>query len=279
VGLVDVPTLRSTKRWADPRISGRVGVRGILLERTTPVRLTDSFHQTIWPGELGLRVRHGNVKRQVYWGALNAVRTASTRRCIARSATPSDERRWWRAPAAAQATADKYVGKAFAYGRYDCVRMVAHHLREMGYKPGAGAWRPLRLAPGRDRGAKARRLRLRSRRRWTRSGWSALHRQGPFTGDIGKFRGPEPFGGLMIYVGNGRTLGYLDGQPGATFAQPREPALIAWRVPPMPAAATRRHVARRERRCSSRQGGRGDEQGLSLRRRRGDDCRRCVLTG
>lgn len=157
--------------------------------------------------------------------------------------------------AAAQSTADKYIGKAFAYGRYDCVRMVAHHLREMGYKPG--------LARGGSylshKGAVAA---------LKRAGFDTieqaldslgLERIPParaVTGDIGKFRGPDPFGGLMIYAGNGRTLGYHEQQPGAVFMQPREPAVVAWRVTPRAAAALR-HVARaKERMQADRAAGR-----------------------
>lgn len=138
--------------------------------------------------------------------------------------------------AAAQAVVDRYNGRAFAWGRADCVRLAAYALRKMG--------RPVSLIKAGDysslRGA------LKALRRAGFDGLEqAVDAQGLFRippamalpGDLIGLPSDEDGGergswvALTVALGNGRVIGFQSGA--AKILQPIYGAdAIAWRVEP-----------------------------------------------
>lgn len=117
--------------------------------------------------------------------------------------------------AAAQATFDAFHLKPFVWGRTDCVRLVAHTLRGLGYKP--------RLHRGgsyaSEIGAAKALLRagFRDPAEWM-DDIGVLRLAAPaaaLPGDILGFRHPDQahgWTGLSVCIGNGRVLAFLDDQ-------------------------------------------------------------------
>jgi hypothetical protein len=130
--------------------------------------------------------------------------------------------------AAAQATFDRFHGRAFAWGQADCARMVAFHLRKLGLTP--------RLAP-----AGSYRTALSARRALTRAGHDSLaaaldalglERIAPaaaLVGDVLALPGEDALGALVVALGNGRVLGWHPDAAGAEVLQPLA-FDAAWRV-------------------------------------------------
>lgn len=131
---------------------------------------------------------------------------------------------------AAQATLLHFEGRAFAWGRADCVRLAAWHLRRMG--------RRVSLLKGgqysSERGAK-----LALARAGFDSLEAALDAQGflripPAAALVGDLVGLEGEGGwpcLTVALGNGRVLGFHTGA--ARILKPIK-MVAAWRVDPCP---------------------------------------------
>lgn len=133
--------------------------------------------------------------------------------------------------AAAQATLDEFVGKPFRWGHNDCARLVAAHLRRMGYKvrvPSKGSYASSRSA-----------LKMLRARGFDSMGAAidavGLERIAPAeanAGDIVQGASGDAFGALGVKLGNGRLLGYHEHAPGAVVLQ--EVRLdVAWRVTPL----------------------------------------------
>jgi hypothetical protein len=133
---------------------------------------------------------------------------------------------------AAQATVDRFVDTPFAWGSVDCVKMLAFHLRQLGY-------RPLLSKGGAYRSA------LTARRALKRAGYDALAnaldglslpRIAPaaaIVGDIVSGAADDPLGALGIVLGNGRIFGFSEEAPGAVVMQ--QVAMdMAWRASPWP---------------------------------------------
>lgn len=131
---------------------------------------------------------------------------------------------------AAQATLDRFCGQPFAWGRTDCVRLAAFHVRQLGYRPklakaGAYATEPAAL------------------RALSRTGFANLFEavDGYFpriapaaalTGDlVGLDAGSDVWPALCVALGNGRVLGFHEGV--ARVLKPLLP-VVAWRVEPCP---------------------------------------------
>lgn len=131
--------------------------------------------------------------------------------------------------AAAQATLDRFKDAPFKFGKNDCARMVAFHLRKMGVT--------VRLAK-----AGAYSSALGAKRALARAGFATLAdgldahgllRIPPaaaVAGDIVELPAVDSFGALTVAVGNGRVIGYHESCDGATVMQPVE-FVSAWRVP------------------------------------------------
>ena len=132
---------------------------------------------------------------------------------------------------AAQTTLDKFKDQPLRYGVRDCVRMVATHLRLLGYQvklPASGSYRSPRS------GLKA--LRARGFDNLAAAldglGLERIAPAGAIVGDILQLPGDAEIGALAIAVGNGRALAYHEDTVGAVVVQPLE-ILTAWRVEPV----------------------------------------------
>ncbi|SNS53062.1 hypothetical protein SAMN06295912_108112 [Sphingomonas laterariae] len=133
---------------------------------------------------------------------------------------------------AAQATLDRYRGQPFRFGRYDCCRLAAFHLRQLGYKPALARGGSYSSALG-------------ARRALARAGFASLaealdtlglERIPPaaaIVGDIVQADGEDAFGALAVVLGNGRIIGWAEGHDGAEVMQ-MIAMNTAWRVPPCP---------------------------------------------
>jgi len=75
-GSVDVPTLTIEKGNRTVEIS-ITSVFELLFENDDAVRASDGYHQSIWPGELGLAYMTGTDKN-IYWGAIPPPQTVIT---------------------------------------------------------------------------------------------------------------------------------------------------------------------------------------------------------
>jgi hypothetical protein len=130
---------------------------------------------------------------------------------------------------AGQATLDAWRDRPFKWGKIDCARMVASHLRRMGHSvklPPAGSYGSALTA--------ARRLRERG---WATLsdamdsfGFDRIPPAAALPGDVIEVPGDCDLGALTIALGNGRTLGFHPDTVGATVLQPIE-YVGAWRVP------------------------------------------------
>lgn len=134
----------------------------------------------------------------------------------------------------AQAAVDKFDGKPLDWVNYDCARITLFVLRQFGWKPRAGAAGRYRTA----RGA------VRHLQSLGHSGLEAaldqmgLDRIAPaaaLPGDIVALPGEDVAGvampALMIALGRGRVLGFLQGRCGVL--QPSH-WVTAWRTGPCP---------------------------------------------
>lgn len=137
---------------------------------------------------------------------------------------------------AAQATVDRFQGKPFKLGRFDCAQMVAFHLRRIGrpvkvqkagtYHSALGAKKALKRL-GFDN------LTQVADATFPRIPWAAA-----LAGDIVEIPqddagGGEGIGALGVVVGNGRVLVYHPDAAGAVVGELKE-ANAAWRVIPNP---------------------------------------------
>lgn len=128
---------------------------------------------------------------------------------------------------AAQAVLDAFRDQPFQYGRRDCVRMVAAHLRLLGYKvklPAAGSYRSHRSA-----------LKALQARGFATVGDAldgiGLIRKAPagmIVGDIVQLPAEHELGGLAIALGNGRIVGFHQDVVGASVLQPLDTIIAAW---------------------------------------------------
>ena len=132
--------------------------------------------------------------------------------------------------AVTQATVDRFKDQPFKWGKNDCGRMVAFHLRKLGYG--------MKMAKAGSYSSA-----LGARRALKRLGFTdvleavdsyGLARIAPaavVVGDIVALPGDSNMGALAVSVGNGRVLAYHEDADGATIVQPVE-FLAAWRAEP-----------------------------------------------
>ena len=130
---------------------------------------------------------------------------------------------------AAQATLDRFRDRPFRFGRYDCVRLAAFHLRQLGHRP------QLARAGSYASALAARRALERAGHRSVAEAVDALlPRIAPATalvGDIVQMDAEDDLGGLAVLLGGGRAIGYHQDLVGAGVLQPVAIA-IAWRADP-----------------------------------------------
>lgn len=132
---------------------------------------------------------------------------------------------------AAQATLDRFKDQPFEWGRFDCAKMVAFHLRKLGHQIGISKAGSYSSALG-------------AKRALNRLGWPnishaldevlRLERIAPaflVTGDVIQMPSEGAIDAMGIALGNGRALAYYPGEIGAVVVQPMvEQILAAWRA-------------------------------------------------
>ena len=129
---------------------------------------------------------------------------------------------------ATRRTVERFAGHPFAWGQYDCGKMVIAHLRMMGRRPVLGPGGSWKSAVG-----LARFL-----RRHGGSGAACLDEWMPHSriipaqaiiGDVVEMPGDSVGGTFGVCVGNGRVLAYHEDAEAAAIIQPGQ-YLAAWRV-------------------------------------------------
>lgn len=129
---------------------------------------------------------------------------------------------------ATQATVDRFRGKPFKFGKFDCWQMVKAHLRAMG-KPVKQA---AKVSPYHSLLGAQRQLRAFGYDNVTAvmdAHFEQIPPAAAALGDVVSIPTEGEIGGLFIIVGNGRIFGYHQDAVGAEVLQP---AVItaAWRV-------------------------------------------------
>lgn len=127
-----------------------------------------------------------------------------------------------------QATVDAWKGRPFAWGKSDCVRMVAAHLRRAGHKvmlPPASSYRSALTAKRRlaDRGFANLAAAMDA------MGFERIAPARALVGDVIAGEGDE-IGSLGVQLTNGRLLAFHEDAVGAEIIQPVEFS-AAWGVP------------------------------------------------
>jgi len=125
-----------------------------------------------------------------------------------------------------KATLEHFGAHPFEWGKFDCGKMVIHHVKGAGHAARTGgSWAtPVGLARflRRHGGSGAACL----------DGWG-LQRIPPayaLLGDVVEIDGGEPpFGAFGIAVGNGRVMAYHEAHDGLTILQPSK-LVAAWRI-------------------------------------------------
>lgn len=129
---------------------------------------------------------------------------------------------------AAQATLDRFKGEPFRIGTNDCVRMVAFHLRKLGYKvklPPSGSYRSWRsgVKALADRGYASIADALDA------LGLERIAPAAALVGDIIQMPADHEIGALTVVLSNGRVVGFHESALGATVMQPQQ-TITAWRA-------------------------------------------------
>ncbi|MDB5458158.1 MAG: hypothetical protein JWP92_3743 [Caulobacter sp.] len=132
---------------------------------------------------------------------------------------------------ALSATVEHFMARPFAFGKTDCVRMAAFHLRKMGHRPSlvkAGSYSSL----------------IGAMRALRRTGFASLPdaldamglpRIAPaaaLVGDLLALPGEDALHALQVVAGNGRVFGFHADSETACFLQPTLSVAMAWRVEP-----------------------------------------------
>lgn len=122
----------------------------------------------------------------------------------------------------------KYRDRPFAWGKVDCAKVVAYHLKQLGY--------PIRISSiGSYTSA------LSAKRRLAAQGYANLGEMAdgigltriPYArmllGDVVELEGDDPIGSLFLYAGNGNIFGFHELHPALVSLQPIT-ILRAWSV-------------------------------------------------
>lgn len=139
---------------------------------------------------------------------------------------------------ATQATVDRWMNKPLAWSTSDCARMIAYHLRRMGYNP------PL-PKPGSYRSPEAGMRKLKAETGFSRLddviekklGFMPIAPAEMVTGDICSMPPADhrDWPAMFVALDNGRLLGFIEAEDGAIcrVATPIPGAVTgAWRVEP-----------------------------------------------
>ena len=130
--------------------------------------------------------------------------------------------------AATRATAELWLGREFEWGRFDCARLVASHIRRLGHRPKIAKAGSYRTALS----ARAALKRLGADGMAGLADLNHLPRIAPaaaLVGDLLSLPGDDAVGAMTVALGNGRVLGWSETQPECAVLQPIA-FDAAWRV-------------------------------------------------
>lgn len=130
--------------------------------------------------------------------------------------------------AAIEATMARYRNRPFAWGKVDCARVVAFHLKQLGfkiaiskggtYKSAVGAKSAIRRMGYETLGDMADGL-----------GLTPIAPARMLLGDVCEVEGDNPVGTLCLYAGNGNIFGFHQDHPALVALKPNA-VLRAWSV-------------------------------------------------
>lgn len=130
---------------------------------------------------------------------------------------------------AAQATLDAFADQPFEWGKYDCGKMLAAHLKAMGHSVRVAPAGTYKTAIG-AKGA-LRRMGFASLIDALDARFPRISPAAAIVGDVIAMPSEGPLDAIAIAVGNGRALAYHESVAGAVVVQPLT-MLAAWRVDP-----------------------------------------------
>lgn len=125
---------------------------------------------------------------------------------------------------ATQKTVDAFKGRTFVDWQSDCILLIVTHARHMGRKIKVPSYGDAKSAA-----AVLRKLGFKTLGEAMDHHFTRISIANVLAGDIVESLGANGFSGLMVAVGNGRTLGFHESIPHADILQP----LIvtgAWRI-------------------------------------------------
>lgn len=128
---------------------------------------------------------------------------------------------------AAQATLARFEGEAFAWGRFDCAKMLAFHLRQMKLSPASSKAGSYSTAIGARRALT--RMGVQSLAELLDRRFARIAPAASLIGDVVALPSAGTLDAIGIALGNGRLLSYHEDAIGAVVVQPVH-MLGAWRV-------------------------------------------------
>ena len=130
--------------------------------------------------------------------------------------------------AAIEATMARYRDRPFEWGKVDCARVAAFHLKQLGFKiliSKAGAYRSAATAQSAlKRMGYVTLAEMADGIGLTPIAWSRMK-----LGDIAEVPSEHSIGSLLLYAGNGNCFGFHQDHPGLVTLQPTQ-ILRAWSV-------------------------------------------------
>jgi hypothetical protein len=128
---------------------------------------------------------------------------------------------------ATQKTLDRFKGKALKFGKYDCARMASYHLRCLGRPVKVAKAGTYHSALGATRALK--KLGYNNLAEVADAHFPRIPPAAALVGDLIELESDSPLGCITVVLGNGRTIGWIEGQDVAVVLQPTE-YKAAWRV-------------------------------------------------
>ena len=130
--------------------------------------------------------------------------------------------------AAIEATMNRFRDRPFAWGKVDCAKVAAFHLKKLGHKiliskagsysSSLGATRALRRLGYASLAEMADGI-----------GLTPIPYSRMLLGDIAEIEGDSALGSICLYAGNGNLFGFHEEHPGLVTLQPQK-ILRAWSV-------------------------------------------------
>lgn len=133
--------------------------------------------------------------------------------------------------AAAQLLLDAWKGRPFSWSAGHCIRLVAEHLKRMGYRPPLERAGSFSTAIGAGRAMRRAGVANLSDAVDLVPGLVRIAPAAALVADIVELEAEPPFSALAVAMGNGRVLGFHQDLAGAGLLEPRS-FVGAWRVDP-----------------------------------------------